>query len=126
MSEGEIPLGKSKWPNGAKADVRFPPVRVFPYRRGFTPASEVSEPPGERSVPSSSSSSSFARVDVVASSSICRVPSTPKRNLFWLQDDTSNEVGIGSSSASGSGDIPPPGKGLYRGKQRLAIEDAKV
>ena len=125
LTEGKIHLGKTMWPNCAEADVRFPPVRVYPYRRGFvSPASEVSEPPGENRVPSSSSSYSFASVDGVASSTVCSVPTVPKRSLFWMQDDTSNEVGIWSSSASGSGVLLPPRRRL-RGKQRLAIEDSK-
>ena len=50
--------------------------------------------------------------------------SHPKGNLFWLQDDTSNEESIGSGTASGSQELPRPRKRI-KGKQRLAFEDAK-
>ena len=118
LTKGKLPWCFEAWPNGAKKDVKIPPIRLFPNKRGWSPA--VSSAP--RDLPqasSASSSSSFATVDVVAGPSICHVPRVPKRPFFWLED-----VQPGSEDTVSLPQARP--KRRIRGKQTLAIEDARV
>ena len=121
LSKGYLPWSFDAWPNGAKKDERFPPVRVYPNKRGW---SNVAPPvpadtPQARGAQSSSSSSSFATAEVVAGTLVCHVPRVPKRPFFWLEDDSA-----GSEGAFVPTQARP--KRRIRGKQPLAIEDAKV
>ena len=120
LSKGELPWSFDAWPNGAKKDEKFPPVRVYPNKKGWNkeaPPVPAVTPPQAFGV---SSNSSFAVADVVAGSTVCQILRVPKRPFFWLEDDVAGSEGavIDPSQAR-------PKKRI-RGKQPLAIEDAKV
>ena len=73
LSNGKFPLDYKVWPNGAKKDVVFPPLRLKVTKKGFVPRVHdciVSSTAGL----SKEAPSSLARFDAVASATVCRVP----------------------------------------------------